>query len=93
MIVKIINYGKADDKSYIEYEVSGLSLNQMNYLDENLLEETIIDEDIFKLKMYFDDKLYPFQSDVAQVRLDDFIAREEIEMAVFISSFLEDMWI
>lgn len=91
MIVKIINYGKADDKSYIEYEVSGLSLNQMNYLDENLLEETIIDEDIFKLKMYFDDKLYPFQSDVAQVRLDDFIAREEIEMAVFISSFLEDM--
>lgn len=91
MIVKIINYGKADDKSYIEYEVSGLSLNQMNYLDENLLEETIIDDDIFKLKMYFDDKLYPFQSDVAQVRLDDFIAREEIEMAVFISSFLEDM--
>ena len=42
-------------------------------------------------KMYFDEKLYPFQSDVAQFRLDDFIVREEIEMFVFLSSFLEDM--
>jgi hypothetical protein len=41
--------------------------------------------------MYFDERLYPFQSDVAKFRLDDFIAREEIEMNVFLSSFLEDM--
>jgi hypothetical protein len=25
--------------------------------------------------------------------LDDFIAREEIEMTVFLTSFLEDMWL
>ena len=41
--------------------------------------------------MYFDDELYPFQSEVAKFRLDDFIAREEIEMNLFLSSFLEDM--
>ncbi len=33
----------------------------------------------------------PFGSDVAKFRLEDFIAREEIEMMVFLSSFLEDM--
>ena len=91
MNVKIANYGKIDDKNYIEYRVSGLSFNQMEFLNENLDEETDIEDDIFKLKMYFDDELYPFQSDTAQIRLDDFIAREEIEMNLFLSSFLEDM--
>ena len=41
--------------------------------------------------MNFPDKYYPFGSDVAKFRLEDFIAREEIEMMVFLSSFLEDM--
>ena len=63
----------------------------MNYLNDNLDEETKIDGDVLNLKMYFDEKLYPFQSDVAKLRLDDFIAREEIEMNIFLSSFLEDM--
>ena len=63
----------------------------MEFLNDNLGEETEIDDNLFKLKMYFDDRLYPFQSDVAKFRLDDFIAREEIEMNVFLSSFLEDM--
>ena len=58
----------------------------MDFLKANLDEETKIDEGVFKLKMYFDDNLYPFQSDVAQFRLDDFIAREEIEMNVFLSN-------
>ena len=91
MIVKIVNYGKIDDENYIEYDVSGLSQDQMLYLNDNLVEETDIDGDVFKLKMDFGDELYPFQSDAAQIRLDDFIAREEIEMNVFLSSFLEDM--
>ena len=62
----------------------------MNYLMEKLDEETsIVDGDLI-IKMYFEDRLYPFQSDVAKIRLDDFIAREEIEMGMFISSFLDD---
>lgn len=91
MMVKISNYGKIDDKNFIEYLVNGLSSDQMDFLNENLEEETEIDGESFKLKMYFDDRLYPFQSEVAQFRLDDFIAREEIEMNIFLSSFLEDM--
>lgn len=91
MDVKITDYGKSDDNCFICYKVSYLSSDQMNYLNDNLDEETKIDGDVLNLKMYFDEKLYPFQSDVAKVRLDDFIAREEIEMNIFLSSFLEDM--
>lgn len=91
MIVKITDYGKMQDKNFIDYSVSGLTSSQMEFLNINLEEETEIDGDVFKLKMYFDDWLFPFQSDVAHFRLDDFIAREEIEMNVFLSSFLEDM--
>ena len=91
MIVKISDYGDADNRKFIEYVVSGLSKEQLNYLNDNLNEDTVINDDKLTLTMYFDDKLYPFQSDVAQFRLDDFIAREEIEMTIFISSFLEDM--
>lgn len=91
MIVKISDYGDENNRKFIEYCVFGLTSDQMNFLNENLEEETSIDEDAFKLKMYFSDDLYPFQSDVAQYRLEDFIAREEIEMNIFLSSFLEDM--
>jgi hypothetical protein len=91
MIVKILDYGDENNRKFIEYGVFGLTSNQMRFLSENLEEETSVDEDALKLKMYFSDDLYPFQSDVAQYRLEDFIAREEIEMNVFLSSFLEDM--
>lgn len=91
MIVNVVNYGKIGEKNYIEYDVLGLSQSQMDFLNDNLEEETNINGDVFELTMYFDDRLYPFQSDAAQLRLDDFIAREEIEMNVFLSSFLDDM--
>ncbi|WP_406532964.1 DUF5750 family protein [Methanobrevibacter sp.] len=91
MIVKISDYGDEGSKGYVEYHVSGLSSKQMEFLNGNLAEETCIDNDIFRIKMYFEEALYPFQSDVAKIRMDDFIAREEIEMNVFLSSFLDDM--
>ena len=91
MIVEIVDYGVESGKYFIEYSVSGLSLNQMEFLNYELSEKTEICGDIFKIKMYFDERLYPFQSDVAKMRIDDFVAREEIEMNVFLSSFLEDM--
>lgn len=91
MKVDITNYGKIEDKNFVEYSVRGLSESQKVFLNENLDEETKIESDVFLVKMYFDDMLYPFQSDVAKFRMDDFIAREEIEMNVFLSSFLEDM--
>ena len=91
MIVKISDYGDEEDKKFVEYSVSELSSHQMEFLVNNLKEKTCIEGDILKIRMYFSHELYPFQSDVARFKLEDFIAREEIEMNLFISSFLEDM--
>lgn len=91
MIVKIMDYGDENNSKFIEYHVEGLSSSQLAFLEENLDEKTAVDGDILKIRMYFENHLYPFQSDAAKIRLDDFIAREEIEMNVFLSSFLEDM--
>ena len=78
MIVKIVDYGDDDARKFIDYEVGGLAPNQMEFLNDNLEEETSIEGEVLKLRMYFSDHLYPFQSDVAKHRLDDFMAREEI---------------
>lgn len=91
MDVKVVDYGLEDGKNFVEYDVSGLSSDQASFLMDNLDEETSIEGDIFKVKMYFDGDVYPFQSEAAEIRPDDFISREEIEMNVFLSSFLEDM--
>lgn len=91
VIVKISDYGDDDSQKFIEYHVFGLSSDQMEFLNDTLQEETVIENDVLKIRMYFSDELYPFQSDDAKLRLDDFISREEIEMNLFISSFLEDM--
>ena len=91
MFVKISDYGKTDDGNYIRYSVSDLSDKQSDYLNDNLDEDTVLNDDNLIITMYFDDEMYPFQSDVAKIRMDDFVAREEIEMTVFLSSFLEDM--
>ena len=91
MIVNIVDYGEGDGKNFVVYEVSGLLAPQLEYLDSNLDEETSIIDGRLRIVMYFSQDLDPFQSDVAKVRLDDFIAREEIEMNIFLSGFLEDI--
>ena len=90
MDVKITNYGSGET-NFVDYLVSGLSKKQLNFLDAKIEEKTSIVDDDLLITCYFDDELYPFQSEVAHFRLDDFISREEIEMNVFLSSFLEDM--
>lgn len=90
MIVKITGFDENADIPFIDYDIFGLSLNQLNFLNENLSDETSIEGDVLKIRVYFED-IFPFQSDIAKIKLDDFIAREEIEMNAFISSFLEDM--
>lgn len=90
MIVKITDYNQGD-VNYVTYQVSDLSLEQLNFLNDNLDEETEVVGGNLLVKMYFEDELYPFQSNVARYRIDDFVSREEIEMNIFLSSFLEDM--
>ena len=43
MIVKIVDYGDADNSKFIVYHVEGLSSNQIAFLDENLDEKTTVD--------------------------------------------------
>ena len=49
MIVKITNFDENAEMPYIDYEVRGLLQIQMDFLNENLEEETSIDEDIFNI--------------------------------------------
>ena len=88
MIVKITDYGKGDE-NFVDYTVKGLSEEQKKYLKDNLKEKIRDVGDDLVITLYFSDRLYPFQSQTAQFRLDDFISREEIEMNVFLSSFLD----
>ena len=92
MDVKIIDYGIDEDKGFVKYKISDLDLNKLEILDTNLEEETKLNkEDKYViLTMYYKKKFYPFASEESKIKLDDFIAREEIEIEVFISSFLED---
>lgn len=89
MDVKILDYD--NNENYVDYEVTGLDKNQLEFIKNNLKEELSITDNNLRIRMYFNDELFPFNSEVAKYRLEDFIAREEIEMNVFLSSFLEDL--
>lgn len=71
--------------------ISGLSQNQLEFLNNNLDDETQITNDNLILKTKFKKEFFPFQSRESKIKVEDFISREEIEMAIFLSSFLEDM--
>ena len=91
MDVKIADYGIIGDKCFILYNISGLTNNQLEFLNNNLDDETRIVEDNLLLKTKFKKEFFPFQSRESKIKVEDFISREEIEMAIFLSSFLEDM--
>ncbi len=90
MDVKIIYFDDDVDVPFIDYEVRFLLPNQIKFLDENLSEETSVNGDVLKIRVHYTD-VFPFQSEVAKCKLDDFVAWEEIEMNLFLSSFLEDL--
>ena len=91
MDVRIVDYGENADGGFISYNISGLSQNQLEFLNNNLDDETQITNDNLILKTKFKKKFFPFQSRESKIKVEDFISREEIEMAIFLSSFLEDM--
>lgn len=90
MEVRIVHFDEDAEIPYIDYDVFGLTGEQLEFLNENLDEKTSVNGDVLRLKVYYKD-FFPFQSDIAKIKIDDFIAREEIEMNLFLSSFLEDM--
>lgn len=91
MDVRIVDYGENADGGFISYNISGLSQNQLEFLNNNLDDETQIINDNLILKTKFKKEFFPFQSRESKIKVEDFISREEIEMAIFLSSFLEDM--
>ena len=77
--VKVEDYGETEDQMhYVTYRASGLG-------------ETIVEDGDLLLNIFYSRKFFPFASDDAHFKLEDFIKREEIEMTYFIASFLEDM--
>ncbi|WP_404806295.1 DUF5750 family protein, partial [Methanobrevibacter smithii] len=53
MDVKIADYGIIGDKCFILYNISGLTNNQLEFLNNNLDDETQIVEDNLLLKTKF----------------------------------------
>jgi len=97
MKVKVENYGSADkidaedkDMNFVTYKVTELDSDSIEFLKDNLEGEVKVTDDALFVTIFYDEDLFPFSSDESKVKKDDFIAREEIEMTVFLSSFLED---
>lgn len=92
MEVKVEDYGITDDEMhYVTYRASGLDEKALNYLNNNLEGDTILENGTLIMNVYYSKKFFPFGSDDAKFNIEDFIKREEIEMTYFLSGFLEDM--
>ena len=95
MLVKVFDYGikefeDSEDLNYVKYRVSGLDSDYQKKLMEKLEEETEIIADDLIITVLYQKEYFPFGSDEASVKIDDFIARDEIEMTVFLSGLLEE---
>ena len=92
MKVKVEDYGITEDEMhYVTYRTSDLDEKSLNYLNDNLEGDTILENGDLIMNDYYSKKFFPFGSDDAKFNLDDFIKREEIEMFYFLTGFLEDM--
>jgi len=90
--IKVDDYGLSEDDMYfVTYRISNLDEDSLNFLVNNLEGETVVEDEDLLLNIFYSKKFFPFGSDDAKFRMEDFIKREEIEMTYFISSFLEDM--
>lgn len=94
MIVKVVDYGlkkqDARDLTFVKYKVTDIGSDSQKKLIDRLEEETeIISGDLY-VTVYYEKEYFPFGSSEAAIKLEDFIARDEIEMNVFLSSVLED---
>ena len=89
MIVKIIDYNESE--LFILYEVFDLDKNQLDFLKNNLDGDCKVNGNILRFKNYFQKDIFPFKSAESKLKIEDFKAREEIEMTFFLTSLLEDL--
>jgi len=90
--VKVIDFGFKEGKklNYVRYRVSELDKSSLEKLFIELEEEMEKDSEDLIITIYHPQEYFPLGSDEAQIRMEDFISREEIEMNVFLSSFLQE---
>jgi hypothetical protein len=92
MDVRIIDYGFSEEfqNYYVTYQVAGLDQKSLGKLKGRLEDPIEVKCDELYLTTYFEEKFYPMGSEDAKKNPDDFIAREEIEMTVYLTDLLED---
>ena len=90
MQVKVHDYGKDADDYYVIYKVNGLDQQDQEMLKEKVEGTVEIKDGNFFITNHFEERYFPFGSEAAQIRAEDFVAREEIEMTVYLTSLLED---
>jgi hypothetical protein len=90
MQVKIFDYGADEGKYYVVYKITGLDLEDRERLRGNVEGDVEMKDGEIFITTHFEEKYFPFGSEAAHCRIEDFIAREEIEMTVYLTSILED---
>lgn len=92
LTVKIIDYGFSDSlKSYyVTYKVTGLTGEELNKLNGLLEDPVTIKENELYMNVYFEKDYYPFGTADSKSRLEDYLAREELEMTAYLSDILMD---
>lgn len=90
MLVEVYDYGKDSDDYYVVYRVKELSEAEQIKLKSLVEGTTEIKDGYLFITNHFEEKYFPFGSQASKMRPDDFVAREEIEMTVYLTSLLED---
>lgn len=91
MKVKIFDYGSDDNNNYyVVYKINGLTQEDMEKLQSKVEDKINFNKDEMFITIYFEEKYFPFGSEAAHCRIEDFIAREEIEMTLYLTSILDD---
>lgn len=83
MDVRIVDYGENADGGFISYNISGLSQNQLEFLNNNLDDETQITNDNLILKTKFKKEFFPFQSRESKIKVEDFISEKKLKWQYF----------
>lgn len=92
MKVKITDYGLSKEKKkyFVTYRVFDMGEGWLNKLKDCIEDEYELKDGELYITVYFDREYFPFGSDESSHRLQDFIAREEIEMTAYLLGILED---
>jgi hypothetical protein len=91
--VKITDYGYSEDldQFFVTYLIEGLDDDEISILQNKLEDPIVIKSDKIYLSTYFDENYFPFRSPDSKRRINDYIAREEIEMTAYILDLLSEI--